>query len=65
MIWLVREERIGRRGEKRARADWLNDTPGDGAIPASNPETFSVSLMFQKSRSQKECRGKCCKIEVT
>lgn len=54
MIWLVREKRIGRRGEKRARADWLNDTPGDGAIPASNPETFSVSLReTQKSRSQK------------
>ena len=54
MIWLVREKRIGRRVEKRACAEWLNDTPGDGAIPASNPETFSVSLReTQQSRSQK------------
>ena len=54
MIWLVREKRIGRKGEKIALAEWLNDILGNGAIPVSNPVTFSVSLReTQQNRSQK------------
>lgn len=41
-----------RRGETRAHAVWLNDTSGDGAIPASNAVMFSVSLReVQQSRN--------------